>query len=210
MKPKSPTIHARRRAIHRIGLNLGPERNRKIIEQIQRGKARFYKRVGCNKTQWIVSLDDELFTVIYSKTSKNIVTVWRNGKEEEVIKIPKADWSRRLHQRNSKTKQVNNEPTQAELLQYVQNNHNKTSIKLSTSKSAVNYNSKWYLFSKTTKIFEPIIVTDEIQKEFISSSKKLSHTGKIMMGLINGVIHHGYVDNNKLCFYWIPKSRGPS
>lgn len=77
-KSQALLSHSRRRAKQRAGIDLGPVRRRKIVAAIQGGAGTFHSKQSNRVSRWVVSLDGESLMVIYDKSRKQIVTIWRH------------------------------------------------------------------------------------------------------------------------------------
>lgn len=75
MKKKTcQNSHARRRALERFGLNMGPVRHAKLVRDVQSGAARFVERQSNRVTVWDADLDGHTVRIIYDGSRKQIVT----------------------------------------------------------------------------------------------------------------------------------------
>lgn len=73
-KRVSQQIHARRRAIERLGLKLGPEDLERVAKFIQSGKAEFIERKSQRVSLHGVSLNGIDCVAVYDKFRKTVVT----------------------------------------------------------------------------------------------------------------------------------------
>ncbi len=73
-KKKSQKIHARKRASQRYGMNFGPIRLNRAIEQIRNNEVIILERSSSSKKVFLVELDEEFCPVVYDNKRKEIVT----------------------------------------------------------------------------------------------------------------------------------------
>lgn len=69
-------LHAKRRSKQRLNIQLNRQDIKDIITQIQSGKAEFIKQSTRTRSLWKVSVKNKNMIVVYSKSTKTIVTVW--------------------------------------------------------------------------------------------------------------------------------------
>ena len=84
-KKKSQTIHARRRALERYGIIVGPKAIKEIVNTIQRkrGGAEFVKRRTSRITIFDVPFRGKRVRVVYDSQRKNIVSFLSLKKKKE-------------------------------------------------------------------------------------------------------------------------------
>jgi hypothetical protein len=74
--------HAKQRFKERHNIKFSAKLKRYIIKQIQNNKAEFLKRTSLSRTLWMVTgFDGNKYRVVYSKTTKSIITVLSNRRE---------------------------------------------------------------------------------------------------------------------------------
>lgn len=75
-KKSSERSHARRRALERYGIDMGPHTRKRIISAIQNGTSRLVEKQSLRVTVHDVDLDDEGTTVrvCYDRSRKEIIT----------------------------------------------------------------------------------------------------------------------------------------
>ena len=75
-KAKAERIHARRRALERYGVEMGPATRRRIVSAIQRGDATFVRRRSLRVSIFDVALGDVApMRVVYDRKRKELITV---------------------------------------------------------------------------------------------------------------------------------------
>lgn len=75
--------HAKRRMVERFGIPVGDETLRKVVLEIQQGKATFIRKQSNRVTLWEVMIHDLLTRVAYDKNTKEIITILRPGDESQ-------------------------------------------------------------------------------------------------------------------------------
>lgn len=73
-KAVSQREHFHRRVSGRFGLELDGEDRRRIIEDIQRGRAKFVDRQSLRVTRWLITREGVEFIVVYDSRRKELVT----------------------------------------------------------------------------------------------------------------------------------------
>jgi hypothetical protein len=73
-KHKNQILHARRRAKERAGIDLTPDLRRQLINDIQKGRAKFMWSQSNRVSVWRVFLAGKKFLAIYDKDRHSIVT----------------------------------------------------------------------------------------------------------------------------------------
>ena len=74
-KRQAQKRHARRRALERYGINLGPHTHTVLVGQIRNGTSRFVARQSHRVTVHDVTVDDRTLRVVYDTLRGQIVTV---------------------------------------------------------------------------------------------------------------------------------------
>lgn len=73
-KSQAQRIHAKRRALHRFGLELNTGDLKAIVEKIQNNKAKFVSRDSLRISKFQVEVDGKQVVCVYDKQRKEIVT----------------------------------------------------------------------------------------------------------------------------------------
>jgi Na+/H+-translocating membrane pyrophosphatase len=71
--------HAKRRAYERLGVHVGNETLREIVQAIQKGQAKFICRESNRVTVFEYPVHDIPAWVVYDKHTKQIVTILKPG-----------------------------------------------------------------------------------------------------------------------------------
>jgi len=74
-RKKANKVHARRRCKERHGILLTRNMLSFFVKAIQRGRAEFIDRTSLTRTKWKVFYGKRYYRVIYSSSTKGIVTV---------------------------------------------------------------------------------------------------------------------------------------
>lgn len=73
-KKQNQTIHAKKRADERFGINLNKHKRRELIQMIFKGNARHLEKISNRLSKFRVRFEDKLMDIIYDKNRKRIVT----------------------------------------------------------------------------------------------------------------------------------------
>lgn len=73
-KAEQQIRHCSRRFCERFGIYLDNNTQHKIIQQIQKGKAKFVERQSLRITVFEIEIEGELVKIVYDKIRKTIVT----------------------------------------------------------------------------------------------------------------------------------------
>lgn len=82
-KAKSQKKHAKRRFYERFGLLIEENDLNHIRNKIQEGDGELVEKQSNRVSKWRVPFKDSIFTVIYDKMRKTIVTVLPNEENDE-------------------------------------------------------------------------------------------------------------------------------
>lgn len=77
-KTRAIDRHLDRRAGERLGFELSGGTKRELVARIQSGRATFLRRTSWTRTVWRSDIDGVSCIMVYDKTRKQIVTVWRD------------------------------------------------------------------------------------------------------------------------------------
>jgi len=69
------TIHARRRALEYLGLDVTEDELQQLAIRIQKNEETFFGRESGNKTRWLVKLQGKECVAIYDKARHAVITV---------------------------------------------------------------------------------------------------------------------------------------
>lgn len=85
-KKLSQTLHAKKRAAERYGINLDKTTRRAIKEQISQGKSKFIEKQSNRISVHEVEIKGQQIKVVYDKNRKNIVTILPSGWLRKMIR----------------------------------------------------------------------------------------------------------------------------
>lgn len=71
--------HAIKRAMERFGILVSNEMYERMIDMIQKKESTPLLKVSGTKSFHRIQLEEETFTVLYSKATKSIITFYHNG-----------------------------------------------------------------------------------------------------------------------------------
>jgi elongation factor P--beta-lysine ligase len=74
-KERAERIHAERRFIERVGIDLTQNLHELLVSQIKKGKLKFVERQSVRVTLWETELNGITVHLVYDKKRKQIVTV---------------------------------------------------------------------------------------------------------------------------------------
>lgn len=69
------TVHAKRRALQYLGLDVTEEELRQLAARIRKNEASFFGRESGNKTRWLVTLQGKQCVAVYDKARHAVITV---------------------------------------------------------------------------------------------------------------------------------------
>ena len=69
------TVHAKRRALQYLDLNVTEEELRQLAARIRRNEETFFGRESGNKTRWLVTLQGKQCVAVYDKARHAVITL---------------------------------------------------------------------------------------------------------------------------------------
>ena len=73
-KAQAETVHAKRRAAERLGVNLNKENRRTLIHAIQHGELHFVRRQSLRVSVFRAIINDQEVDIVYDRSRKRIIT----------------------------------------------------------------------------------------------------------------------------------------